>query len=325
MRNWSDYLIFGVLLAFGLLVQTIFPNGIVGRGPLVLGQTKIEISKDITPEFISKYDPDLFVPDFNLTPYYPKGSRFRDLKWRTAHIVEKNKYADINLQFPEFIGGPEIIGLNAYIKGIAMNRLSSARSSVDSWIADKESIGFKEYCGPGAEAADGETLYGCSVQLKSRYNIPAIVNDIVSIEIVLTDYTGGGNGNHDSPITINYDLKTNRPLGGGDLFCKEDELSLLAKLSGALITYSATNSFNWRNVFADVINWEEDPQEDKRWIMGIVGRVAQDISFSDTNDVLLSHDRLTLVYPPYKLSGGVFGTARIPIPYSLLGGVICLP
>jgi len=168
-----------------------------------------------------------------------KSNKYTSLKWETETIKEDNANAAISIEYPKFIGDTEVLKLNELIKTLATENLSSDKELVNDWIKNGKSWidenGVKQYemyppdlwrCRDAKEYD-----YECSVNVDVKYKLHSIINDIVGLELVVTDYTGGGNGNHSRSITINYDLKSDKELKANELFCNSDYADALFKIS----------------------------------------------------------------------------------------------
>jgi len=232
-----------------------------------------------------------------------KSNKYVSLKWKTETIKENNNYADIKLEYPVFIGGSEVDGLNKYIKDIIDKNLSSDKQMVAEWLKDEKmgiGIGGGELTDPFCVGAEEYHIY-CSVNLYSNFEINSIINDIVSLELVITDYTGGGNGNHSNSITINYDLKSNKELRVNELFCNSDYANELFKLA----EIDLPNQYSYLE--AGAIFDSGTPKADK------------------FKDILLNELGFVLVFQPYDITPGAAGIPKVFIPYSSANNLICLP
>ncbi len=232
---------------------------------------------------------------------YTPVTHLNDLKWWTARINEDNKYASVSLEYPQFIGGDEVKELNEYIRGTVLNVLYEDRNDVKEWIAKE--LWCKEYPGD----AYGERVWECSVQLVSEYKVASIVNDIVSLELVLTDFTGGGNGNHDISYVVNWDLKNNRLLDDKDIFCGKEYPDDLVPLA-------------YKNLYNASV--DENTLLYLSKSSGIDAEITPP-SFGEFG-VLLGYHSLSIVFQPYAVISGAAGIVRVPIPYSDLEGKICI-
>lgn len=245
--------------------------------------------------FNSKCVPYVEIERIERTTKYTPVTHLNDLKWFTARIEEHNKYASIDIEYPQFIGGQEVEKLNEYIKGTVLNELNKDRNYVKGWMADKIE---------GCEDTDANTFNGrlweCSAILVSEYKVSSIINDVVSLELVLTDFTGGGNGNHDLPHIINWDLKNNRLLDKKEIFCDREypnELTLAV----------------YENMF------DKYGKDYLLYILNDIDEKIQSFEF----DVLLGYQGLSIVFRPYAILSGADGIVRVPISYSDLENKIC--
>ncbi len=232
-----------------------------------------------------------------------KSNKYASLKWKTETIKENNNYADIKLEYPVFIGGGEVSGLNKYIKDIIDKNLSSDKQMVAEWLETEKmgiGIGGEELTDPFCVGAEEYHIY-CSVNLYSTFEINSIINDIVSLELVISDYTGGGNGNHSNSVTINYDLKSDKELQASELFCNSDYANELFKLA----EIDLPNQYSYLE--AGTIFDNGTPKAD------------------NFKNVLLNGSGFVLVFQPYDITPGAVGIPKVFIPYSSVSNLICLP
>jgi hypothetical protein len=174
---------------------------------------------------------------------------------------------------------------------------------VAEWLKDeKMGIGIdgKKLTDPFCIGVEEYHIY-CSVNLYSSFEINSIINDIVSLELVVTDYTGGGNGNHSSSITINYDIKSNRELKADELFCNSDYSNELFKIA----EIDLPNQYSYLE--AGTIFDNTTPKED------------------NFKDILLDELGFILVFQPYYITPGAAGIPKVFVPYSSVSNLICLP
>lgn len=238
-----------------------------------------------------------------------KSNKYTSLKWKTETIKEDNANAAISIEYPKFIGGTEVVKLNDLIKTLATENLSSDKELVNDWIKNGKSWvdldGVKQYekylpdlwsCRDAKEYD-----YECSVNVEVAYQINSVINDIVSLELIVTDYTGGGNGNHSRSITVNYDLKSDKELEASELFCNSDYADEFFKIA----EIDLVNKFPYLE--AGTIFDNEIPKAD------------------NFKDILLNEWGVTLVFQPYQVTSGAAGIVKTLIPYSSLENAICLP
>jgi hypothetical protein len=219
-------------------------------------------------------------------------NQFSSLKWRTAKIKEQENCIKedgetfcgpmIDIEYPQFIGGKEVRKLNSYIYGLVDKRLSGYKNNLQEWIKG-DSYECKD-----ANINTSAYLSNCTVQLLYSYTVGSIINGVVSIQLIFTDYTGSADGGRVEPIIINYDLKTDRILKPGELLCNTDNLGLVSILNTKLIEK------NYSEVIA---------------------------GYSPEN-ILVDYDGITVVFPHYRIWTGF---ARLFVSYKDIPGVICLP
>jgi len=253
-------------------------------------------------------------------------NNFSNLQWWTATIIDRQNCEksedwpefcgpDINLEYPQFIGtDSKIKNLNKYIYNLVNDKLSKDRKDVNDWRSVKNKDNYLyEDCND-----EHKPNLMCSVQLSSKYLVNGINNDIVSIEIVFTDFTGGGNGNHDESVTINYDLKTERDLKPTELFCNLSTTSLAPLLDANLIEQNKIWRGYARRFWA---NKDEDYPEES---VDPSDRYAVITGYSP-EDILIGYYGATIVYQPYIVGPGSVGIVRMFVPYNDLAGVVCSP
>ena len=220
----------------------------------------------------------------------PASHTFVNLQYKT--IIEQSFVAggEAKLRYPEFIGGSEVARLNQYVKKQVFSVLAKDLADVANYV----------------ESTDEPRV---QLALDVRYKVFGIVNDVVSIEIIFTDFTLGGNGNHDDPLTINYDLTKDRPLQNKDLFCVRDYVSKLADAvhEGSFLGLHPTNSISDIDFFSGLVDSATSPDAD------------------NFERILLTKDGLVVVYPPYYISSGAAGIIRVNIPYQYVSTILCLP
>lgn len=235
---------------------------------------------------------------------------FGSLRYQTISIKESNNHASIDIEYPQVIGGDEIENLNKYIKNRVLDKLSEDRERVKQWMSGNARD-------PSVCSDADDFQWECAVSLKSTYRVASIINDIVSMEIIFTDWTGGGNGNHDEPVIINYDLKNDRVLNTSDLFCNKDYVKNLSPNAyyeiyrQILMARGATKEEAVQEARDRFDYWKanEEPAEPESFL----------------KNILLGYSGVAIVYPPYQITGGAVGIVRIPLPYYLIRGDICLP
>lgn len=222
-----------------------------------------------------------------------KNNIYKDVKWETKTIKEDNAHADINVEYPEFKGFYSANNLNKIITNIVLGTLENDRSMVNDWMKNNDPKNNYEPCG-----GESDYYYECSVNLYSSFKVKSIINDVISIEIILTDYTGGGNGNHSYPKTIIYDLKNGKQLFVDDIFCGNDYLKKVKEVLRA-------NLING-SVFDNSLGYLTDE---------VLLSYLREASFNDFG--------LTLSFSPYIFTPGAYGIYDIFIPYTVLENNLC--
>ena len=225
--------------------------------------------------------------------------KYSDYPWDTKTIEEKSTHANVDIQYPQFTGGDIVAKLNRCVYTLISSVLNSDKEMVAE-IAKDDPKDYKA------------SPWDSSVDLTSTYNVVGINNGIVSLEIVITDFTGGGNGNHDESYPINWDLKSNRLLGPSDIFCSKDYISTLMPLVRKQIidNFNQDNDFLVHPLPDDIIQWvntgtSNDPNNWKYF--------------------LIRADGLVVIFQPYQVTSGAGGIVRAFIPDSTEPHFLCLP
>ncbi len=229
------------------------------------------------------------VKDFYLTGMtaYPK------ITWNTITIRYDEPRAGLNIDYPKFNGGLVVSGLNKYIN-----------DRVDSVIED----GKKDAVRLIRNAPDD---IGSSLQLSSDYKVVGVTNGVVSIELTSTDLTGGGNGDHSYPGTINWDLKTNRLLKNEELFCDKNYIEKLIPVVRKNIINDFSSSENLiQPLPKEIVEWINRGTENDK---------------ENWENFVISKDSLIVIFPPYQVTSGAGGIVKATIPFKDITGVVCLP
>ena len=200
---------------------------------------------------------------------YPTGiATPTTLTWSTKKIIEDSPTKKVWVEYPHFVGGAEVQKLNGHIKGV-----------IDAVLA--EDI---EYAGSDS-----------SVDFTLRYQVIGVQRGVVTLELVIASFTGGGNGSHDVPYVINWDLKTDRLIqSGSEMICEGHSISELEPLTRAQIE----NDYEWS------IAGQSLPALD--YLMPYQGGVI-------------------VAFKPYTVLWGAAGTVRVFLPPELVKGIVCLP
>jgi hypothetical protein len=202
------------------------------------------------------------------------------LTWTDQTVEEYTNRVSIDVKYPRFDGGERVAKLNQYIADIVGEKIAYDRKALSEMVGTSP-----------------ET-FATSISLAVRYRVVGAVKGVVSLEMVITDYTGGGNGNHDEPVVINWDLKSNRTLPTAELFCSPNYAQILLPVVR-------------RHLIADDVS-------DPSWI----DTGTEDVDFKD--EILLKNDGIIVVFPPYTVSSGVSGIVRTFIPSKEIEGLLCL-
>lgn len=228
-----------------------------------------------------------------------KNNIYKDIKWDTKTLKEDNAYARVNLEYPEFKGFNSANDLNKIIRDIVLGTLEEDRKFIEEWRLDEKNT-FTNDEGVAISDCYGnqDYFYSCSVNLNCSFEVKSIINNIISIELVLTDYTGGGNGNHSYVKSIVYDLKNGRRLSLDNLFCGNNYLSRIEDILKANIITGP--------VFDNSLNELTD--------QALLAHLRES-SFNDLG--------VTLSFNPYIFTAGAYGIYNVFIPYSLLEDDIC--
>lgn len=194
--------------------------------------------------------------------------------WTTKTIKEKTKTTEIDIQYPEF---KTIPSLNAFIL-----------KKINQVIKDDRDL--------------LNTAPNTDIDLTASYEVIGMRDDVMSIELTIIDFTGGGNGNHDEPYTINWDLKKNKNLEPEDLFCSTDYMNVLAPIAREKLiaeldaTGDSVDDID-KGLKPDTVNW-------------------QNFAFAENG--------LLVIFPPYQVTAGAAGIVKILIPYDAIPGLVCL-
>lgn len=236
----------------------------------------------------------------DITPSTPdKGietefAAFPLLTWQKYKYIENKGRVSINVDYPHFLGnknGDKVAKLNTYIENYVKKAIDDDRKLLADIIRK-----------------DPDTFEG-TLDLSILYRLIGVTNGIVSIEMAVTDYTGGGNGNHSEPVTINWDLKSNRLLAVDDLFCSKNYIESLVPVVRKEIISVFENSpgILVDGVTVSWINEGTTPEKDN-W-----------------KHFLIKKDGVIVVFPPYQVTSGSGGIVRVFIPNTSVPGLLCLP
>jgi hypothetical protein len=221
-------------------------------------------------------------------------SQFPKLTWYNAVIKHEEPNIDIDTSYPQFIG-QRTTKLNQYINDLVKN------------LIEEDRVRLKELL----NSSDNEVGESTHIYITSSYRVTGVKNGVISIEFIVTDFTGGGNGNHDYPITINWDLKSNRLLKNSELFCKKDYISNLMPLVRKEIVKNFSNSkYMEQPLDPAIISWVNEGTEN---------------NIDNWKFFVLNKKGLVTIFSSYQVTSGASGIVRALIPYSDIPNLICLP
>lgn len=278
---------------------------------VIIAVTILYFSKSPSPEHITISEIDyasLLFKDsehLGLVPISPEVGlqtgleKYPQLTWKIETVKEESDRISIDIEYPQFNGGEIVQNLNQYVSNTINNIIENDRKELKELIlADPESFLSR-------------------ISLGSEYRMIGVNKGIVSFELVVTDFTGGGNGNHDNPYTINWDLKSDKLLNQDQIFCSKDYISVIAPIARKQLLDRIPEDFDSaiflpeeRDTYNSVVKWIEDGTEPE----------------SDNFDnLLLYNGGLIVVFDPYQVHSGASGIVRTFIPKSAIPGLICLP
>ena len=296
----------GILILVGVivvLVAIVFVTSIIFNK---YKQREKKNSESIAARYYIGEDSisDKYIFNLNIVPSlpnvgFPTGlKQYPILTWQEKTISSEKNLEHIDVKYPEFIGGSTVKKLNGHIYLLIEAIISQDRQESAQTIKDNpDAYPFEK-----------------SVSLDARYNVIGVDNGIVSVELVTTDFTGGGNGNHDEPYPINWDLKSDRLLSPSDIFCSKNWISTLMPMARkVLLQYYNQTPNVIQPIDSDTIRWIND------------GTSADNGDSSNWQNFLLSKGGLIVAFPPYQIFSGVFGITRIYIPDSATPHFLCLP
>ncbi len=256
---------------------------------------EVDLSKNIL--FYSK--------NKELASGFSKSNKYSLLKWKTEKIQEKNAHTRIDIEYPKFIGDWRVAKLNNLIKEDILNIIAEDRAEVNDLMSGKSGVEIVEDCrGPLLDSPD-DYYPSCSIILTSRFEVHSVINDIVSIKIVFTDFTGGGAGNHDMALIINYNLKTNKVLEPNELFCRDGYINKLASII--------------KPDLYKILSLEYNKKFNEAWIDDGVNNAEY------YNYILIDNFGLIINFPSYTVASGVAGIVPAFVPYSSISDLVCLP
>ena len=252
-----------------------------------VSETEEDTTENVSvDDFVALGVKNVFPSDGYITglPYYPK------LTWYNTVIKQKEPQADIDVSYPKFIGGAPVQKLNQYIFDLISKNIEDDRKMISVPSDDRLN----------------DTIY-----LTSTYKVVGVNNAVVSIEVVFTDFTGGGNGNHDYATTINWDLKSNRPLKNSELFCNKSYVEKLVPLARkSIIKQFSDSDYITHPLPQEIISWVEEGTKNEK---------------DNWDNFLIAKNGLVAVFQPYQVTSGAGGVVRAFIDNKDIPNLICLP
>ena len=239
---------------------------------------------------------DVFHKSVEIKNELSKSNIYNDVKWEKEVIEENSPYSDIDIEYPKFSGFEYATDLNNIINEIVLDTLEEDREYIENWKSDEKSSYIDEEGNIISDCyGDQDYFYSCSVNLHSSFKVKSIVNNIISIEIILTDYTGGGNGNHSYVKTIMFDLKNGKQIYIDDLFCGDNYLGKIKEILKANIAIG----YVYDNNIKDLSDEE-------------LLSYLREVSFNDFGFILS--------FNPYIFTPDIY---NIFIPYTILEDDLC--
>lgn len=239
--------------------------------------------------------------ELGLLNFYPNTDYKTDffnypiLRWKERIIVENNPKVNIEIKYPYFLGDKYVVNLNFYIENLIRNFIKEDKKELEKLVLDNPES------------------FESSLFLFVDYRIIGVQNGVLSLELVRTDFTGGGNGNHDIPYVINWNLKTDKIFTNKELFCAENYLEQISKLSRAHIKEDISDWLN--NIYAN------EPLAYKN----IISLIEEGTKANKENfEYLIPYNNgLIVIFLPYQVFSGSRGIYRIYIPEDKITNVFC--
>ena len=211
------------------------------------------------------------------------------LTWHDIAIYKKTGTDTIDVHYPIFDDGTTTMALDIYISDFITHALGNAViGATESMFAPDQGL-----------------------DITISYRVVDVVHNIVSMEIITTDYSMSGNGNHNEVQTINWDLRQDRLLQPSELFCTKSYIDRLIPIA--------------RKKLVDLFN--NDPHISVR---PISQDMIDTINYGTENNpsnwqhFLITDGGLILVFPTYQVSSGAAGIVRILVPSTEIPGLLCL-
>lgn len=259
----------------------------------------VEESKVIDPaaekeaQALEKFIPNKINKGLVKESYITGMTQYPKLTWNTIAISHEEPRIGLRIDYPKFNGGLVVSGLNKYIN-----------DRVDSMVEE----GKKDAADLIRNAPDD---IGSSLQLSLGYEVIGVTNGVVSIEMTLVDLTGGGNGDHSYPMTINWDLKKDRLLKNEELFCNTNYIEKLIPVVRKNIINDFSSSENLiQPLPKEIVEWINRGTENNK---------------ENWENFVISKDGLIVIFPPYQVTSGAGGIVKTLVAFKDIPGVVCLP
>ena len=272
-----------IALTFFLLLCLTFI--LVLRKPKIAPVTQNHVTEDI---YSTDYNRLGISADQNNIPTDLKN--YPIVRWDKVEINRDGDDTDVKIQYPQFVGVGAPQKLNAYIGGI-----------ISKAVADAEKLQEKAF-------AAGKSGLEVSIGLYSQFSMVGVAKGILSMELVVSDYSGGGNGNHDNPILINWNLATDTFVSPAKYFCSFDSYKRLRPIAEKHIIsdFEKDSTILTHPLPADIVAW-----------------VEEGVATMTSASLLLKSDGLIAVFSPYEVMSGSKGIVRTFIPTEELDGIFC--
>jgi len=223
------------------------------------------------------------------------------LYWDTVSLKESGKLPNgsdknVDIEYPKFRGDAPVTDLNTFIATLVQKKLNDDRAYA---LAQK----IPTYYVDGNPNAPVQYFSEGMLDLGVRYVVTGARNGVVSIELVFVSYTGGGNGAHEEPITINWDLRANRKLAPQELFCNSQYVAKLKPLATQKLIDDYQGSAGGKKYWVDNVKRGLDDQD--IW-----------------ENFILTNDGLAVIFPAYAVGPSTY---RAKISNEDLKGILCIP
>jgi hypothetical protein len=215
-----------------------------------------------------------------------------DTVWDNQKINIETHSEWVDVSYPSF-SGKEYDNLNNRLKDFVEKRIEESRDRQKDIF--KKEPKCQEYMKTGPSE--------CSVSLSGNYFV-STYNEIISVVYIVTDYTGGGNGNHDQLYVMNYDRTSGQLIGNKDVFCKDNYINEIKEITK--VRFIELRDKEKLYSFHDLENGE---------FMKLDDEIFENISFYPNG--------IDVQFQPYSVASGADGIVDVFIPYDKLGIEVC--